>query len=132
MRRDLVISSELENIEKVSLLLEQVFAEACLDKSLFNKVLLGLSEAVNNSIIHGNRLNPKKNVAISICLTGELVVVEIQDEGSGFCYEDVPNPTISENLRKERGRGIFLIRNMADEIAYFDGGRCVEIKYKIG
>ena len=131
MRRELVISSELVNIEKVRLFLEQIFLDARLNRRSFNRVYLGLSEAVNNAIIHGNNLNSEKQVYILIYYFEGILMIEVKDEGEGFPFDYIEDPTIDKNLKKESGRGIFLIRNIADNIQYFDGGRSVAIKYNI-
>lgn len=131
MQRELVISSELENIEKVRLFLSEIFFEAEIDFRYFNQVLLGICEAVNNSIIHGNNFNREKEVIIRIYFSEGSLVVEVKDEGAGFNLENLEDPTHAENLKKENGRGIYLMRNVADNIQYFDGGRCVSIKYNI-
>jgi len=131
LRRELVISSELENIEKVRLFLKQIFFEAEIDHRHFNQVFLGLSEAVNNAIIHGNSLHTEKQVIIRLYFSEGLLMVEVKDEGDGFNLEKLEDPTQKENLKKENGRGIFLMRNVADNIQYFDGGRSVSIIYNI-
>lgn len=132
MRRDLVISSDLANIAKVRFFLDQIFVESGLDKGYFNRVLLGLSEAVNNSIVHGNKLNVDKLVHIHILVSDNNLSIQIIDEGNGFEISCINDPTCFENIKKERGRGIFLIRQMADDIRYYDGGRKVMIKYNLG
>lgn len=132
MQRDLVISSDLANINKVRFFLDQIFVESGLDKGYFNRVLLGLSEAVNNSIVHGNKLNEDKRVYIHILVLDKHLFIQIIDEGSGFEVDCINDPTCFENIKKEHGRGIFLIRQMADDIRYYDGGRKVMIKYNLG
>jgi serine/threonine-protein kinase RsbW len=131
LERLLVISSNLGNIDKVRMFLEEIFAESNLNRSYFNKVFLGLSEALTNSIVHGNKLNASKKVCIEVnCLVNELFI-EITDEGNGFLFDYLRDPTCLENLKKENGRGIFLIRHYADEVEYFDSGRKVRIKYNL-
>jgi serine/threonine-protein kinase RsbW len=127
----LVISSNINNLEKVRTFLEEVYCEANLNRASFNRVFLGLNEALTNSIVHGNKLNVLKNISIEVnCLNKELFI-EITDEGEGFLVECLKDPTCSENLKKESGRGIFLIRHFADELDYFEGGRKVRIKYNL-
>lgn len=127
----LVISSSLNNIDKVRIFLDEIFTESNLNRSYFNPVFLGLSEALTNSIVHGNKLNVAKKISIEvICLKKELFI-EITDEGEGFLFDGVLDPTSVENIKKESGRGIFLIRHFADELDYFEGGRKVRIKYNI-
>lgn len=131
MERELVISSQLINLNKVRHFLDEFFKESCLNKNNFNRVLLGISEAVNNSIVHGNGLAAEKNVYLGIKYVDNKLLIEVKDEGSGFDAECINDPTCVENIRKESGRGIFLLRCMADEVIYFDGGRSVFIKYNL-
>jgi len=131
LERLLVISSNINNLEKVRTFLEEVYSESNLNRASFNRVFLGLSEALTNSIVHGNKLNVLKNISIEVnCLNKELFI-EITDEGDGFLVECLKDPTCSENLKNESGRGIFLIRHFADELDYFEGGRKVRIKYNL-
>lgn len=132
MIRSLVISSDIKNINQVRLFLEQIFIESKLNKSYFNQVFLGLSEALTNSIIHGNQSVDSKKVHISVSFSDNELFIEIADEGDGFSFENLSDPTCAENIRRECGRGIFLIRHFAEELVYMDGGRKVLIKYLLG
>lgn len=129
MIKSLVISSNIKNINQARLFLEQVFLEFNLNTNYFNHVYLGLSEALANSIIHGNKFIDSKKVFISIRFSGNELLIEIEDEGNGFASETLYDPTIQENLKRERGRGIFLMRHFASEVKYSNGGRKVLIKY---
>lgn len=127
----MVISSSLINISKVRLFLEEIFVESCLNQSYFNRIFLGLSEALTNSIVHGNRQCSTKNVSIEVFLLQNELVIEITDEGEGFSLDSLPDPTCLENIKNENGRGIFLIRHYADDLSFLEGGRRVRMKYKL-
>lgn len=129
MERDLIISSQLININKVRFFLDEIFAQSCLNRSYFNHVFLGLSEAVQNAIVHGNGMDAAKIVLIYIKYFEKQLFIEVKDEGDGFHVDCNNDPTCFENLKKEHGRGIFFLRQIADEVKYFDGGRAVLIKY---
>jgi len=131
LERDLVISSQLTNINKVRFFLDEFFKEICLEKNHFNRVLLGISEAVNNSIVHGNGLDIRKNVFLEVKYFNRQLSIQVKDEGRGFDLNCISDPTCLENLRKENGRGIFLLRKMADEVDYTDGGSSVMIKFNL-
>lgn len=131
MERDLVISSQLVNINKVRCFLEEIFTESRLNMNYFNRVFLGISEAVSNSIVHGNCLDKSKRVFIRVVYTENKLHIEIKDEGDGFIAESIADPTTIENLKKENGRGIFILQQIADEVNYFDGGSKVLIKYTL-
>lgn len=132
MERDLVIGSRLSDLTKVRNFLEQIFSESELDRRHFNRVFLCLSEAVNNSMLHGNDLDESKSVFISAKFEDGTFTFEVEDEGCGFDYDHVSDPRFSENLRKERGRGLFLMRHFADDLQFLDGGSRVRIKYRLG
>jgi len=128
---ELKISSELENLKRVRTFLDDIFVVENIQRQYFNKVLLCLSESVNNAILHGNKCISEKIVTISISVHDSLLKIDVQDEGMGFDFESIRNPILSENLRKENGRGIFLVKNLADQLAFHEGGRRVEILYHI-
>ena len=131
MEFHLDISSELINIKKVRSFLEDVFMKLNLEKVHFNRIFLCLSEAVSNAIVHGNQCFSCRNVNISISYINNFLIIEVIDEGVGFNVEMVKDPTLSENLKKESGRGIFLMKNICDDVLFLDEGRRVQIKYMI-
>lgn len=118
-------------MNKVRFFLEEIFRESSLNMRYFNRVFLGLSEAVNNSIVHGNCLDKEKHVFIKIAFAENQLSIIVKDQGDGFSFDCICDPTAIENLRKENGRGIFLLRQIADEVDYFDGGSKVLIKYSL-
>jgi serine/threonine-protein kinase RsbW len=88
-----------------------------------------VTEAVNNAIRHGNRNDPKLNVALSLMLENDLIKFRVEDEGQGFDYHHLPDPTSPENLEKPGGRGIFLMKHLSDEVEFQDNGRVVELSF---
>lgn len=131
MERILVISSELINIDRVRLFLKEIYFDFRLNTISFNHVFLGISEAVNNAVLHGNKLNPEKNVIIRADLLGNQMHIEVEDEGDGFCESILFDPTLPENIKFEHGRGIFIIRQLADEISFKEDGRKLHIIFTI-
>lgn len=125
------ISSELINIKKVRSFLEDVFVKLNLERTHFNRIFLCLSEAVSNAIVHGNQCVSCRKVSVSVSHTNNFLTIEVIDEGVGFNVELVKDPTLSENLKKESGRGIFLMKNICDDVLFLDDGRRVQIKYMI-
>ena len=97
----------------------------------FNRVFLGISEAVNNAIVHGNQLNPEKKVFIKMNLSGNQFKFEVEDEGEGFSDNNLTDPTIAENRRHEHGRGVYIIRQLAGGLFFEDKGRKVIIQFTI-
>lgn len=131
MERVLVISSDFKSINKVRVFLKDVYNDFSLNMISFNHVFLGLSEAVNNAILHGNKLNPEKKVIIRTILLENQMHIEVEDQGDGFCDTRLFDPTLPENIKCEHGRGIFIIRQLADEIAFKEDGRKVYIIFTI-
>ena len=82
------------------------------------EILLGISEAVTNAIRHGNKLDPNKHVSISFLAEPVGVTVTIGDEGEGFDPDALPDPTIGEHLLVPSGRGVFLLRSLAQEVTF--------------
>ncbi|QGY44236.1 ATP-binding protein [Maribellus comscasis] len=126
----LVIKSDKEELFKVEKFIEQIFDEYKLNKALYNRVLLCVSEAVINSIEHGNKNDSRKPVTITMECDFNHISVKVKDEGQGFDLNEVKNPTISKNLKKESGRGIHIIRSLSDSLRYNSKGNSVHLKMK--
>ncbi len=131
MQFELSISSQLSNVNIVRSFLDEIFSKFCLDRKYFNRIFLGLSEAVCNCIVHGNASDVDKKVVIKVRYSGGYLLLEIKDEGMGFCFANLTDPTSVNNLKKENGRGIFLICQTADDVKFYDGGSKVLIRYKL-
>ena len=122
------------SIQKVSEGVTQMLADKGWDQSEIIKVDLALQEALANGIRHGAKNDPSKFIQCVVTTdpSGELVIV-VRDPGSGFDPAAVPNPLDAENMLKSSGRGVFLINQLMDEVAFGDGGREVQMrKRKLG
>ena len=131
MRKDLNIPSEIRNLSLVEKAIDELSMELDLSDEVYGNVLVATMEATNNAIIHGNNSDPGKNVRICILLEKKELKVHIEDQGNGFDYSTVPDPTAPGNLEKINGRGIFLMERLSDEILYLEDGRVVELKFRI-
>lgn len=116
--KKLIIKSETSELIKVERFLNDFFVECRVPKESFNRVFLCLSEAVINSIEHGNKNDINKAVSIFADCAAKTLKVKIKDQGKGFDHKEIPDPTIKENLRKECGRGIHIIKSLSDKIEY--------------
>ena len=92
---------------------------------------LCINECVNNAIIHGNRQDPNKFVLVSFFSDSGFLIFEIADEGEGFNYSDLPDPTSFDNIKKEGGRGLYIIQSLVDEIIFKNNGSLVQLKFKL-
>lgn len=127
--QNLEISSSLDNLPKVEAMIERVCEELGVTEELFGNVLIAVTEAVNNAIIHGNQNDQKKKVDVAADKNTTGLVFTITDEGSGFDFENIPDPTAPENIEKLNGRGIFLMKNLADNVEYDLNGKKVSITF---
>lgn len=100
-------------------------------EELFGNILITLTEAVNNSIIHGNDSDDSKNVEVTAKCENDKLLIKVSDEGEGFDYEHLPDPTNPENIEKLTGRGVFLMKQLSDHLEYSDGGSSVELQFNI-
>lgn len=124
----LVINSHKSELRKVEKFIDAIFKENSLNRVHFNRVILCVSEAVINSIEHGNKNDTNKTVTIEVNCDLENIDVKIEDEGSGFDLKEVENPTTKNNVKKESGRGIYIIRTLSDNLKYNQSGNSVQLK----
>lgn len=122
-----VLPSVFDTIERMVDEAEAFFGAYITDDELAHNVLLLASEAVTNGIEHGNKLDPDKKVTVTYEVDAEHILITVEDEGEGFRRTDIPNPVDPEQLFVERGRGLFLMEHIANEIRYEDGGRKVVV-----
>ena len=127
----LEINSEISNIAEVEKLIDNVCEDLKLSEDNYGNILIAVTEAVNNAIIHGNKNNPSKKVKISVDKITKEVVFSVFDEGGGFDFNSLPDPTSPENLEKPDGRGIFLMKNLADKVEFFENGSKVCVTFVI-
>jgi serine/threonine-protein kinase RsbW len=92
--------------------------ELALDQEKISGLLLAVTEATNNAIIHGNNNDIQKSVKISVYVDKSNLTIVIKDEGKGFDPSKVPDPTNPENLLKDSGRGLYLMRVYMDGLRY--------------
>jgi serine/threonine-protein kinase RsbW len=125
------IPSRLDNISVVESKVEVLKSELNLEDAIYGNVMLAVVEAVTNAIQHGNRYSPEKNVTFETHRSTHNLRFTISDEGEGFDPNRVPDPTLPENIEKPCGRGVFLIRNLADGVNFEDDGRTIQLTFNI-
>lgn len=102
-----------------------------IDENLYPNILISLTEAVNNAMIHGNQMDEHKVVVVSCKGYKHQIQFIISDEGSGFDPVKVPDPTSADRLELEGGRGVHLMKSLTDQIDFVDQGRTVKLMWKI-
>lgn len=127
----MVFKSEIKNINLVERLIDDISAKYQLHSDIYGKLLLAVVEGVNNAIVHGNRLESEKDVILQYEVTDKIIQFIITDDGPGFNYKNLPDPTKPENLEKTHGRGIFLMNHLADEIEFNEKGNEVKILFNL-
>jgi len=127
MKRTMKIASKIENLREVERVVDEIATKYQLKNELYGNILIAFLEAVNNAIVHGNKQNEEKDVIVNITIEkGELHIV-VKDQGKGFDYENVPDPTAPENIENISGRGIFLMRKLSDKLIFDENGTKAEL-----
>ena len=125
----------LASESKSLLVLEEWINKLCdlyqISVEQYGNVLIAITEAVNNAIIHGNKNIANKKTDIEYNIDSQTITFTVFDEGTGFDFDDLPDPTSPENLEKPQGRGIFLMNHLADEVNFIDNGNIVQLKFSI-
>ena len=114
----LVLESSPKQVIKVEGFLQKVNKQIHLDEVKYNKLLVATTEAVNNGIIHGNKRDSKKKVTLTCEVIDAALVVRVRDEGTGVDPTTIPDPLAEENLLRENGRGVFLMRSLMDSVEF--------------
>ena len=127
----LELKSQPESITVVERMIEEVRDSYQVNEDTFGNMLVALTEAVTNAIYHGNKSDPGKKIRIEYGCVHNTLTFTVADEGTGFDFYHLPDPTAPENLEKECGRGIFLMKHLADQLIFSDGGRVVELNFKM-
>ena len=88
---------------------------------------VGVAEALANAMMYGNARDPQKQVVLEAWCDRDRVRIRITDQGPGFDPESLPDPTLPQNLQRSRGRGVFLIRELMDEVEFNEQGNSVDM-----
>ncbi|MGC4021989.1 MAG: ATP-binding protein [Cyclobacteriaceae bacterium] len=123
------IPSLSENIRIIESFIDNAKEKYLLNDDIYGNIMIAVTEAVNNAIKHGNQDNSSKNVTLSLSLQDGLIKFKVQDEGDGFNFQQLPDPTAPENISKPGGRGIFLMKHLSDEVDFKENGKVVELSF---
>ena len=123
------IPSISENIRIVESFIDNVKEKFNVDDDLYGNIMVAITESVNNAMKHGNKLDKTKNVILSATCDENALTIRVEDQGDGFDYDNLPDPTAPENLDKVGGRGVFLMKHLSDEVRFEDEGRVSEMVF---
>ncbi|MCX6253756.1 MAG: ATP-binding protein [Bacteroidia bacterium] len=130
MYKKIKIESKITNLRIVENAIDEATTEIGISQDNYGKILVSTLEAVNNALLHGNHLNPLKTVEIEIYFKSKELKIKVTDEGSGFEPDEVPDPTVPENIEALNGRGVYLMSRLADKIKYNKKGNTVTMTFK--
>lgn len=128
----LQIPSSPKHIYKVERFIEEICDKHNISNTYFGNISIALMEAVENAIKHGNENNEEKKVTIMFnAKKGKLKFI-IKDEGEGFNYKNIKDPTdITNDTSGEEGRGIYMIKALADEVSFNEEGNAITLKFAL-
>ena len=127
----LQLPSKPESITLLENLIEQIADKHHVSEDTFANMMTCLNEIAINAIVHGNKLDESKKVIVNAEVESKRVIWTVTDEGAGFDYDHLPDPTAVENLENLTGRGVFIVKQLADQCVFNSRGNEVELHFKI-
>jgi serine/threonine-protein kinase RsbW len=125
------IPSELKNVKDTSSVILDSLQKFNLAAYDLLDIRLCLEEALINAMKYGNKLNSDLSVEIDYSIENNMLKISIRDQGNGYDYNNLPDPTLEENLQELKGRGVYLIRRLMDEVHFNDKGNQITMVKKI-
>lgn len=131
MEKTIDIESKIENINQVEKMIDEFSEKHEINSEVYGKILIASVEAVNNSIVHGNKEDVNKKVYVTLKIKEDEIVIGVEDEGDGFDYSRIPDPTKPENVENIHGRGVYLMQHLADSVHFENDGKLVRMHFKM-
>jgi serine/threonine-protein kinase RsbW len=125
--RTTVIPSDLAAVPPLQEEIGTVVGKAFAEHEAF-AVKMAVEEALVNAIKHGNQLDPDKTVRVHCDVEQNRVYVEIEDQGPGYVPDEVPDPTLDENIERASGRGLMLIKSFMNHVEFNEKGNCIRME----
>jgi serine/threonine-protein kinase RsbW len=127
----LQLPSVRESITVLENLIEEIADKHQISDDTFANMMTCLNEIAINAIVHGNKLDPSKKVIVNVEIDSRRATWTVTDEGDGFDYVHLADPTAPENLEKLTGRGVFIVKHLADQCVFNAKGNEVELLFKL-
>ena len=121
----------MSNIYRAENLIEKLAEKYNFGDDIIGNISVSVIEAVSNAILHGNKGDITKIALLEYSIEGSLLTFTVRDEGEGFNMDLVPDPTLPENRENIKGRGLFLIKHLADHVYFENNGSIIKIEFKI-
>lgn len=118
----IAIPSLIENITIIESFIDNAREKFRINDDIYGNIMISVTECVSNAIMHGNKEDKKKTVRMEIRFLDDQIKFIIEDEGEGYDYQHLNDPTSPENLEKSGGRGVFIMKNLCDEIQFENQG----------
>ncbi len=131
MEKKILLESKTESLNVVEKTIDEFAVKHKIAGKFYGNIQIAAFEIVQNAIRHGNKYDPQKIVELRLKIENDSLVIITKDQGEGFDFNNVPDPTAPENIEKTAGRGIFLLRNLADSLIFHDNGRISELVFNI-
>ena len=125
------IPSITDNVSVVESFIDNLKDKISLSDNIYGNILISVTEAVNNAIVHGNKEDKAKKVELCLKQSKKSISFIIKDEGPGFDESKIPDPTSPENLDNIKGRGVFLIKNLTDNVKFRKKGSEIELVFNL-
>jgi serine/threonine-protein kinase RsbW len=128
---ELTLESDIREVKRVEKLVQTMSKEHRFDKHFIYDLMVVITEATNNAILHGNALDTTKHAYLRCEIADADLIIDVWDEGNGFNPDTLPNPLAEENLMKPSGRGVFLMKQYATELKYVFSERGTTLSMRI-
>ncbi len=129
-KQQLILESRLENMHRVERFVEEISDFYNINHNYFSNLLVSVTEAFRNAVVHGNAQNPDKKVTIEFSPAPFGLSFSVEDEGEGFDFRAIPDPT-EPSADEHAGRGLYLIRKLSDQVVFKAPGNKVQIDFHI-
>lgn len=131
-KETLTLESRPEHIRSVERFVEEICDYYNINDTYFGNILIALTEAFNNALLHGNQSDSSRNIEIVFESKPKGLSFTVKDEGAGYDPEQVPDPLdLETDPSEESGRGLFLIHSLSDKVDVSEEGSCVEMFFRI-
>lgn len=125
------IASKIQNIRLVEEFIDEICDYFNVNNDYFGNIIVAVTEAVENAILHGNKNDETKKVTVSFESTHGCLVFSVADEGFGFNQNSIPDPTDPKNENENAGRGLYLMKSLADDIKFEENGRIIQLNFAV-
>jgi serine/threonine-protein kinase RsbW len=131
MKKSISILSNIDNVALIENFIDSLCVDIDISEDDYGNIFVAIIEAVTNAIKHGNKNDATKYVFVDAVYDNGVLEIDIKDEGLGFDYNNLPDPTLPDNILKFSGRGIYLIRSLSDKLEFYEGGTLLKIFFNL-